>query len=392
MKSSSRILIDFDMIFDLDVGIIRTIDEKYCDESIFIKEITSLDDELLEGTLKKRTMVNPLQIVFDDESKTELMDDIYDKIMEEDYESVVDNSTLTAIYDVIESFILSNSIVYPTILCRNYYQRKIAIELFSEYKYGESFNIVLNQNDVIKISGYTDLMIKDIRSIAKFEGIDGMNVYVADLMMNVDQEILQKNGQVIPIKEYGLVWSNICSIRFIGMYPYDRNYFFDQEEFEEKDNDEDIVAGSNNKFVKSIVGEDVVAQAINDIDQYNKDDDPYNLSYEDDEDDDDIENDSEEFGFEEELEDSEEIILEEGSEVIVDDEIEFDNPDYVPTIFHEPPVDIGTVEDEYDEEDDWDPMEVLPGLIGREMKIDEFRKTIDDMVLNEKERNGLNYE
>ena len=54
-------------------------------------------------------------------------------------------------------------------------------------------------------------MIKDIRSIAKFEGIDGMNVYVADLMMNVDQEILQKNGQVIPIKEYGLVWSNICS-------------------------------------------------------------------------------------------------------------------------------------------------------------------------------------
>lgn len=392
MKSSSRILIDFDMIFDLDVGIIRTIDEKYCDESIFIKEITSLDDELLEGTLKKRTMVNPLQIVFDDESKTELMDDIYDKIMEEDYESVVDNSTLTAIYDVIESFILSNSIVYPTILCRNYYQRKIAIELFSEYKYGESFNIVLNQNDVIKISGYTDLMIKDIRSIAKFEGIDGMNVYVADLMMNVDQEILQKNGQVIPIKEYGLVWSNICSIRFIGMYSYDRNYFFDQEEFEEKDNDEDIVAGSNNKFVKSIVGEDVVAQAINDIDQYNKDDDPYNLSYEDDEDDDDIENDSEEFGFEEELEDSEEIILEEGSEVIVDDEIEFDNPDYVPTIFHEPPVDIGTVEDEYDEEDDWDPMEVLPGLIGREMKIDEFRKTIDDMVLNEKERNGLNYE
>ncbi|WP_301214594.1 hypothetical protein [uncultured Clostridium sp.] len=392
MKSSSRILIDFDMIFDLDVGIIRTIDEKYCDESIFIKEITSLDDELLEGTLKKRTMVNPLQIVFDDESKTELMDDIYDKIMEEDYESVVDNSTLTAIYDVIESFILSNSIVYPTILCRNYYQRKIAIELFSEYKYGESFNIVLNQNDVIKISGYTDLMIKDIRSIAKFEGIDGMNVYVADLMMNVDQEILQKNGQVIPIKEYGLIWSNICSIRFIGMYPYDRNYFFDQEEFEEKDNDEDIVAGSNNKFVKSIVGEDVVAQAINDIDQYNKDDDPYNLSYEDDEDDDDIENDSEEFGFEEELEDSEEIILEEGSEVIVDDEIEFDNPDYVPTIFHEPPVDIGTVEDEYDEEDDWDPMEVLPGLIGREMKIDEFRKTIDDMVLNEKERNGLNYE
>lgn len=392
MKSSSRILIDFDMIFDLDVGIIRTIDEKYCDESIFIKEITSLDDELLEGTLKKRTMVNPLQIVFDDESKTELMDDIYDKIMEEDYESVVDNSTLTAIYDVIESFILSNSIVYPTILCRNYYQRKIAIELFSEYKYGESFNIVLNQNDVIKISGYTDLMIKDIRSIAKFEGIDGMNVYVADLMMNVDQEILQKNGQVIPIKEYGLVWSNICSIRFIGMYPYDRNYFFDQEEFEEKDNDEDIVAGSNNKFVKSIVGEDVVAQAINDIDQYNKDDDPYNLSYEDDEDDDDIENDSEEFGFEEELEDSEEIILEEGSEVIVDDEIEFDNPDYVPTIFNEPPVDIGTVEDEYDEEDDWDPMEVLPGLIGREMKIDEFRKTIDDMVLNEKERNGLNYE
>lgn len=392
MKSSSRILIDFDMIFDLDVGIIRTIDEKYCDESIFIKEITSLDDELLEGTLKKRTMVNPLQIVFDDESKTELMDDIYDKIMEEDYESVVDNSTLTAIYDVIESFILSNSIVYPTILCRNYYQRKIAIELFSEYKYGESFNIVLNQNDVIKISGYTDLMIKDIRSIAKFEGIDGMNVYVADLMMNVDQEILQKNGQVIPIKEYGLVWSNICSIRFIGMYPYDRNYFFDQEEFEEKDNDEDIVAGSNNKFVKSIVGEDVVAQAINDIDQYNKDDDPYNLSYEDDEDDDDIENDSEEFGFEEELEDSEEIILEEGSEVIVDDEIEFDNPDYVPTIFNEPPLDIGTVEDEYDEEDDWDPMEVLPGLIGREMKIDEFRKTIDDMVLNEKERNGLNYE
>lgn len=390
MKSSSRILIDFDMIFDLDVGIIRTIDEKYCDESIFIKEITSLDDELLEGTLKKRTMVNPLQIAFDDESKTELMDNIYDKIMEEDYESVVNNSTLTAIYDVIESFILSESIVYPTILCRNYYQRKIAIELFSEYKFGESFNIVLNQNDVIKISGYTDLMIKDIRSIAKFEGIDGMNVYIADLMMNVDQEILQKNGQIIPIKEYGLVWSNICSIRFIGMYPYDRNYFFDQEEFEEKDTGEDIVAGSNNKFVKSIVGEDVVAQATNDIDQYNKDDDPYNLLYDDEEDDDDIENDSEEFGFEEDLEDSEEIILEEGSEVIVDDEIEFGDPNYVPTIFHEPPIDIGTIEDE--NEEDWDPMEVLPGLIGREMKIDEFRRTIDNMVLKEKERNELNYE
>ena len=88
---SSKILIEFDMLFDTDAGVIRTVDEKYCDESIFFKEITELDDNLLAGLLKERTMINPLQIAFRDESDTKLMDSLYNQLMEKDYEDIVDN-------------------------------------------------------------------------------------------------------------------------------------------------------------------------------------------------------------------------------------------------------------------------------------------------------------
>ena len=96
---SSKILIEFDMLFDTDAGVIRTVDEKYCDESIFFKEITELDDNLLAGLLKERTMINPLQIAFRDESDTKLMDSLYNQLMEKDYEDIVFNEITTAIYD-----------------------------------------------------------------------------------------------------------------------------------------------------------------------------------------------------------------------------------------------------------------------------------------------------
>lgn len=381
VNNGSRILIDFDMIFDIDVGIIRTIDEKYCDESIFYKEVTNLDDELLQGLLYRRTMVNPLQVAFIDESMTEEMDSIYDQLLMNEFEDIVLNSTPTAIYDIIQNFINgSNGTVIPTILCRNYFQRKIAIQMFSEYDYGKDYKVVLNQNDIIKLSGFSDLMIKDVRSLVYFRGLEGMNIFIADLMMNYDLETYENSGTVIPIKEIASLYSRFCILKFIEMYPYDNSYFFDGD-FDDEDEVEESIASRNNEFVKTILGEDILDQSIetDKLDNYDEDEDPYDSNMIVDVDDTDYryEDEDDEDYFDESNPDD----LEDGDEIIVDESIEF-SPDYVPQIYHSNNIDEDD-EDDYEEED-FDPMVVLPELIKKELQRNRLIE-VNKKYLKEKE-------
>ena len=391
---SSKILIEFDMLFDTDAGVIRTVDEKYCDESIFFKEITELDDNLLAGLLKERTMINPLQIAFRDESDTKLMDSLYNQLMEKDYEDIVDNAIPTAIYDTFLTFLQSDGAIEPTILCRNYYQRKVAMDILAGED-SNKFRIVLNQNDTINVKGFTDIYIRNIESILQYENLDGMNVFIADLEINKEPIPENANPEIkryrVPKKEYAIMIIDITKMHFIEMYAYDNSYFFDEDyEEEEEDNQYDVMPGlRNDEFIKKFVGEDFIEEvyAQEGLDQYDKNNDPYNSGYfvdlnEDDEIDADSLDEFPEF-FESEKDPDE---PEEGDEIIVDDSEEFYDH-YTQHIYHKPKPEEDNSDEMYDDEEDEDleeferdPLPYLTDIINMEMKLDKSQKVFEKMV------------
>ncbi len=385
LQYSSKILIEFDMIFDLDAGIIRTINDKYCDENIFFKEITDLDDHLLCGTLKKRSMKNPLQIAFRDESMIEEMDSIYNQLMEQDYESIVDNAIPTNIFNLVGSFILTDGITCPTILCTNYYQRKVCCDLFSDYEY-DDFKIVLNQKDKIDVKGFTDIFVKDIDSLLKYENLDGMNVYLADLNINYENEVNSRTSiGAIPKQPYGIIFDGIIKMHYIEMYSYDNSYFFDEDYQLPEEPERDEKPGlKNNSFIKSILGDEIIDEAYSTIklDEYNKEEDPYYESDDNSEEEDfrDFINGIDKDEFPEYYAEVTEGMLEEGDVIPVDDSVEF-APGYKPEVYHEPEEDEDDEEEWEDNDDDFDPEDYIPNLLALEQRTNEIRNSImnDDL-------------
>ena len=176
------------------------------------------------------------------------------------------------------------------------------------------------------------------------------------------------------------------------MYAYDNSYFFDGDyQEEEEDNQYDVMPGlRNDEFIKKFVGEDFIEEvyAQEGLDQYDKNNDPYNSGYfvdlnEDDEIDADSLDEFPEF-FESERDPDE---PEEGDEIIVDDSEEFSD-NYEPHIYHKPKPEEDNSDEMYDddeededlEEFERDPLPYLTDIINMEMKLDKSQKVFEKMV------------
>lgn len=363
VQYSSKIIIEFDMLFDKDIGTIRLIDEKYCDEKVFYKELTSLDDKMLSGLLKEKETSNPLEVIMINEKDTSTMDSIYRQLKEKESDAIIDNSISTAIYDLVVSFISTDGMIIPTILCRTYYERSVAKEIFSGFNIA-NYNIILNQTDSIDIKGYSHLMVKNLEDLLKYINIDGINVFIADIYTNYDKD--NNTDNILPIKAYSEVYAPICVLKFIEMYPYDSTYFFtDDNRYFERDKVEEVeddtrFNGKNNPFIKGMLGDMIDSITEDSIDQYNEKDDPYSIDV--------TLSNNEEDGIE----------LEDGDEIIVDDSIEFAEG-YEPKIYERV---IPDLEQEYEDED-FDPEEVIPQL----MVHNAMRNRIKDILNGSEEEN-----
>lgn len=234
---SNNILITFDMLVDIDIGLLDIVKKSYNDPSVFRKDIFELDDNRIKGLLRENNYRNPLSIVLFGNS-TAQADAYYKEFMEYEYDNIVDTAPITTMVDVVKTFIDSEGAIIPSILCKTRSEYVRVEEIFVDCL-PNLFNIIFsNDHSLLDISQYDTFFLKYIEDLSIFnpDTISGKNLIISDYRCNLDEEKYVEKKK-IPKAEYLLMFAGFNEFRTVTLYHYDESYY------EEEKEDDEIIEG-----------------------------------------------------------------------------------------------------------------------------------------------------
>lgn len=229
---SNNILITFDMIVDIDIGLFDVIKESYNDPNVFREEIFELDSNIIKGLLRESDSGNPLSILLID-SDSKQADAYYDEFMEYEYDNIVKNAPTTTMVDVLDTFIDSGGAVVPNIICKTKSEYQRVEEIFKD-SLPNLFSIIFSEDySTLDVSLYDTFFLKYIDTLTKFniDMVMGKNLIISDYKCNLDDKEYELKRKV-PKAEYLVMYATNNEFRTVTLYYYDESYYNDIEEEE----------------------------------------------------------------------------------------------------------------------------------------------------------------
>lgn len=217
----TSLLIPFDLIVDIDYAIIQEVKEKYSETQYINKKILEgITEDNIFSILSTRKSINVLELLLEADYKS-AADNLYKEIIEDDYKSLIEKSSITNITQLVEEYI-NTSLVDVTIWCKN------SIEEQYIRKNINKINVTISESiKDIDISLYTAIFLKDIRD-AKDLKTAGMTIYMGNYRFNYgdydDSGAHKSTGKrtVEPLTEYVTNGTEIKSIDIYTINEKDR--------------------------------------------------------------------------------------------------------------------------------------------------------------------------
>lgn len=227
--SSSHVLIEFDIIVDIDYGILCTIYNKYHDTTIFVDQLLELNDKEWLGLLHDNPTTNPVSVLLDSDYENSA-DDYYNQLINTELEYIYDHSRLTNMALFITNAISTNGLCIIDILCKNNLEYSIMKRLLKNED-RSCFDIILfnfDNNKLFNVNKYTSIFIKYAKSLYNYDNVIGKNVFLAELLCNIDKDIYRSGNGIYPDKLLTALYVEINNISTIRLYDYDNSYFINQ--------------------------------------------------------------------------------------------------------------------------------------------------------------------
>ena len=117
-------LIPFELLFDLDFGLLQVVNKYFHNNDIFYLSLFNDLDELIK-LLALREDPNPLSVIIDSKISKEECDNLYDQFMEKEFDRIFENSIKLLCYDVVRLSLDSGGVVNMTVLCKNEKQQQL---------------------------------------------------------------------------------------------------------------------------------------------------------------------------------------------------------------------------------------------------------------------------
>lgn len=184
-------MIPFNCIFDIDYGLLKTINDSYLDPSVFdvewFKEHHTIRSLVYE--LYNRDLPNPLSICTLDKENTDMQQDLLDTFLKEEYSTILSNAIPTELFHLLKSY-KSVDGINPYILYESEEEeeyldsitdfdgiQKISLaELLDEIGYIEQF--------------FFKSIYKDIYFDTLADSIEAKSVYLANYKFNTDSHFV----------------------------------------------------------------------------------------------------------------------------------------------------------------------------------------------------------
>ena len=175
-----NVLVPFDVIIDIDMGLLKLIEYDYHNEDFFLKGILNTTETNQKYFLMSRSIVNVVEALLTVEDK-ELADDLYRQFIEKEYDQILKLSCNTSICDL--TLLLRsnmNQVVRMTIMCNNEQER----DLIQKRKIS-CFDTIISSPEKINLDKYGTLFVKNVYDLDKYRNVEGKSIYVPSYGFNV---------------------------------------------------------------------------------------------------------------------------------------------------------------------------------------------------------------
>ena len=209
MANGENVLIEFDATVDTDIGVIKVLKEKYGNPKFVREEVLSIDsDEALIEMLLYRSQPNPLTVCLKDDYLDQA-DSLYNQIIENEYDKILEYSNYTAIAKIVSMFIKApNNSIKCTVVCKNEKQKHFI------KRYDEDIEVIIGDYDK-DLAPYTSIFIKHYIGILNYKNVEGKNIYVSRIVCNMDVMM----GEYIPKIAISTLVGYVNRITLIDVYP-----------------------------------------------------------------------------------------------------------------------------------------------------------------------------
>lgn len=228
--SSSHVLIEFDTIVDTDYGTLCTIYDKYHDTDIFVEQILEMNDKQWLGLLHDNPTTNPLYSIIDPDYE-EYMDKYYTQLLDTELDYIYDHSRLTNMALFVTNAISTNGLCIIDILCKDKLEYSIMKRLLKDED-RSCFDIILyestSDNPFFNVNKYSSIFIKYAESLYNYDNVIGKNIFIAELLHNIDKDTYRSGNGIYPDKLLTSLYIEANNIHTIRLYDYDNSYFINQ--------------------------------------------------------------------------------------------------------------------------------------------------------------------
>lgn len=191
------ILIPFDLVVDLDIGLLKLVRFEYSNNDYFYKGILQGMDDCLRYSLMTREDPNPLSIAAINPDDHETLDEFYKQFMEREYTKIMNLSQDTAISDLTKVSGMtsaSDRIVRITIMCRSEEEKKLI-----NLRKMNPFRIIVSSPEKIDLSQYKALFVKNAYDLDMYRNVEALNLYIANYGFNLVKDPSRSNAPGLPI-------------------------------------------------------------------------------------------------------------------------------------------------------------------------------------------------
>lgn len=180
----NKILVEFDFLIDMDLGIFRYIKDNYYDHPYIINR------DLLDASVKDKLAAlitsescNPLDLIFDTSDTN--YDNMYNSITHdiEIEKELLSYSRKSNMFDLMIIYLDEASDVEITVLCKNGLEAELIGYLDPRFK----IVIEADKKDV-NMKRYDAVYMKHFKNVLDYTPFEGKHVYIANMLCNMDPQ------------------------------------------------------------------------------------------------------------------------------------------------------------------------------------------------------------
>lgn len=216
-RVETNVCIEFEALFDIPFGIMRTIRDKFNDPSVFEQYWTQADTYTLRCLLYEREIYNPIYAAMKEDIKDrKYADKIYDDLHSEDFYNVVlNNSPPINMYNIVSAMDgvrkANGEMLYYTVICKNNIQADFLISKLPNIEYkitSKPFDFDVSTYNLIILERYENII-----RYCKKRMVQGKVIWIPEFWYNMDTK-----DRTIPSMEISIFCGDVNIVQVYEPY------------------------------------------------------------------------------------------------------------------------------------------------------------------------------